>query len=312
MLRLGSNRAGPELFGYISMADIAPDGKVVVLDADAQEVRIFDLTGAFIGGFGGRGDGPMELRRATEFHLFPDGRIAVALGKMGPIKVFEQSGGEWRLAEILDLRPTPANSLCGMKDGRLFSAGYMRADDTILNEFVAAGNRSWGRGYRHEHSFIRMALSDGLVACLDGSDRVVFGFQKLPLVRSYGADGTLHWTAAVTDYLQLQVWESREEETGAVAYSESTSKDHDRLAVVAGLTGGDHLLLQYSRVLNEHRRIVPRSYLVDASTGIGAYLGDTLPNVLSVQSDTYIAVFEDPYYYLEVRRLPSMSPATSF
>ena len=100
VLRLGSEEAGPELFGYIPKAAIDLDGNVVVLDEDAQEIRIFDPEGGFVESFGGRGDGPMELRQANDFHVLPDARIAVPLGgarpygSVGPIKIFERSAGE--------------------------------------------------------------------------------------------------------------------------------------------------------------------------------------------------------------------------
>ena len=60
-LRLGSDEEGPRMFGYISHADIGPDGNLVVLAGQAQEIRIFDPGGRFVESFGGLGDGPLEL-----------------------------------------------------------------------------------------------------------------------------------------------------------------------------------------------------------------------------------------------------------
>lgn len=154
VLRLGSTHGGPTLFGRIAKADIDSDGNIVVLDADKQEIRVFDPNGDYVDRFGGRGSGLTELRGATEFHLFRDGRIAVPLGRTGPVKIFGRSEDGWELVDIIDLRPTPANSLCGMSDGRLFSAGYLRDHDTIINEFGEVGIRSFGRGYRYEKPLI--------------------------------------------------------------------------------------------------------------------------------------------------------------
>lgn len=300
VLRLGSHQSGPTAFGRISAAKIASNGDIVVLDADAQEVRVFDAVGGYLDGFGGWGDGPTELRRASDFHVFRDGRIAVALGKTGPVKFFQRSGDRWMLTDVIDLKPTPAHSLCGMDDGRLFSAGYLRRDDTILNE-LSEDVRSFGHGYKHTHPFIRSALSDGVVECLEKPERVVFGFSTLPIVRSYRVDGSLQWTATVPDYVQLQVFETRHPETGAVGYSTWSSRDHDQLARLHAVGSGDHLLVQYDRVSQEQRDVV-RSYLVDAVTGIGASLDESLPEVLSVQPDGYIVLFEEPYPHLEVRK----------
>lgn len=310
VLRLGSAQRGPTQFGRIAKADVGASGDIFVLDADAQEIRVFDRHGSYVDGFGGWGRGPTHLRGATEFHLFPDGRVAVPLGRTGPIKIFRRSGGAWALFDTIDLRPTPSNSLCGMSDGRLFSGGYRRDEDTVVNEFREIEPRSFGSGYDYEQPLIRRALSDGIVECLEKSDRIVFGFAKLPIVRSYAANGRLQWTAAVVeDYLQLWVFETRHPETGAVGYWESTARDHDLLIGVHAVGMGDHLLLQYARHSRDRTGTERRSYLIDAATGEGALINDaaTLPLVSSVQPDGYIALFEEPYPYLEIRRVSNLS-----
>ena len=307
VLRLGVNETGPTLFGDLAQADVGPDGNIVVLDASTQEIRVFAPDGRFVDSFGGWGDGPMELRGATKFHLFPDGRVAVSLGNMGPIKVFRRSGGDWVLLEMIDMRPTPANSLCGMSDGRLFSGGYLRDRDAILNQ-IDGGIRSFGRGYRDERWLIRSAMSDGQIECLENPDRVVFGFTKLPIVRLYNTDGSLKWTASASDgYLQLRVVERQNPNTGAIGYSDQVTRDHDRLIGIHAVGSGAHLLVQYARYSWDRKEIRPRSYLVDAGTGAGAFLdhGNSLPMVSSVQTNGYIALFQEPYPHLEVRRIPS-------
>lgn len=302
VFRVGSEERGPEQFAYVPKADFAPDGNLVVLDEDAQEIRIFDSQGKFVEQFGGIGDGPMELRGARDFHLFPDGRIAVPLGEFGPIKIFERSGTRWELSEIVETR---SRSLCGMEDGRWFSAAYASADGTTIINELGDSVRSFGSGYRYDKWYIRQALSGGSVACLDRSDRIVYGFAVLPLVQGYATDGSLQWTAAVLeDYLQLRVTESQGP-GGTVAYSEGTLLDHDRLMAAFAVGNGDHVLLDYSRVLPDQKEIVQRHYLIDAATGAGAYLGDdALPAVVSVQPDGYVALFADRTVYLEVRRIP--------
>ena len=308
VLRLGSEQRGPELFGYVPKADIAADGNIVVLDELAQEIRVFDPQGRFIDGFGGMGDGPLELRYAVDFQLFRDGRIAVPLGKFGQIKVFARQDTGWAL---LEHRTPPANDLCAMDDGRWFSAGYLADDDKIINEYLDADSlddegvedsgRSFGSGYVHEHRFIRRALSDGLVECIGETDALVFGFSKLPMIRSYGTDGGLKWVAAIDDeYIQLEVLEVRHPESGRVGYGEETRFAHDRLAELEAVGNGRHVLLQYARVLPDERRVVPRSYLLDTNSGRGAFIGDSLPVIVSVQPDGYVTLAEEPYVHLEV------------
>ena len=302
-LELGTGQLGPELFGYIPMADIDAAGNIVLLDEDAQEVRIFDSRGNFVESFGGRGDGPMELRRAHTLELLPGGRVAVPLGRTGPVKIFGRGRQGWELEEIIDLKPTPGNDLCAFGDGRLFATGYQRQGNRLVSD-LSEPIRSLGFGYRHPHQIIRRALSGGLIDCIELSGHIVFGFEIRPILRSYGLDGSLRWTAVIADdYLQLQVAELRHPKTGAIGYAENAHFDHDRLYLVAATKSGEHVLAQYGRVLPEKKEILPRSYLIDAATGIGASIGDALPNVLSIQEDGYIALFEEPEVRLEIRKI---------
>ena len=53
------------------------------------------------------------------------------------------------------------------------------------------------------------------------------------------------------------------------------------------------------------RATTVRSYLVDAETGRGAFLGDALPRLVPVRGG-YAALFEDPYPRLELRTFPEL------
>ncbi len=305
-LNLGSQEPGPELFSYVSDAEIASDGNIVVLDEFTQEVRIFDPSGSYVDGFGGLGDGPMELRAADHFELLPGGRIAVPIGNSGRVKVFQRLDNEWTLEEMLDFQVTPTTwrpTICAMDNGQLFATGLAEASNTVINGPTGAIQR-FGEGYRHDDTFIRREMSSGSIECLDDSARIVFGFHYMPVVRMYSAlDGGIIWTSAHADneYLQVSVVEGVSEiGTTSVSFRQH-EMDSDRLALLAQIGQGGHVLLQNSRILPEERKIVAQTYLLDAVTGAGAFLGDTLPPILSAQADGYIAVFEDPYPRLEVR-----------
>ena len=242
------------------------------------------------------------------FSLLPGGKIAVPLGESGRIKVFARTDSIWALEETLDFQ-TPALAICSMPGGRLFSSGYRDEANTIINE-LANPPRSFGAGYQYDDSFIRPAMSEGFLDCFGGANRVVFAFDILPVVRSYSAaNDMLFWTARVEGYIQLQVEESIHSETGTTSRSRLDRVNYDRMGTVAGTASGDHILLQYGRVFPEKRQIVAQTFLLDAATGVGAFLGDSLPPVLSVQANSYIAIFADPYPRLEVRTFGGAGPA---
>jgi len=93
-LRLGSvEQAGPELFGRVGSILPHPDGRIYVLDSQAQEIRTFSASGEFLGTLGGRGDGPGELATAAGLSLSPNGELWV-WGGSGRYTVFDLSGRE--------------------------------------------------------------------------------------------------------------------------------------------------------------------------------------------------------------------------
>ena len=62
-LRLGDDKGfEAEVFGRVADATRTRDGRIIVMDAQSADLRVFDSTGDFIGRHGGRGDGPGEYR----------------------------------------------------------------------------------------------------------------------------------------------------------------------------------------------------------------------------------------------------------
>ena len=77
-LELGvADGTGADVFGSIRSITVGDDGEVFVLDAMAQEVRVFDGNGAHLRSFGRRGEGPGEFGYADGLALDPDGRVWV-------------------------------------------------------------------------------------------------------------------------------------------------------------------------------------------------------------------------------------------
>lgn len=92
---------GPEeyLFGNVASIAVDDDGTVYVLDAQAQEVRVFDAAGTHVETLGGRGEGPGELKQGEAIAVLPDGRLLVRDPANMRVQVFGPGPGEtdeWR------------------------------------------------------------------------------------------------------------------------------------------------------------------------------------------------------------------------
>ena len=168
-------------------------------------------------------------------------------------------------------------------------------DPTAPND----STRSFARGYRSEHSFLQDQLGRGSVACLMDSGSTVFAFELLPIVRSFDqASGDLLWTSRLESYYQTPVIH-RVRPDGRLGVRREHTGTADLVAELHALAEG-HLLLQVARAGRRNIQIL--SYLVDADTGDGVYMGkDALPPVLSAFEGGYVAMFEDPYPRVEIR-----------
>lgn len=80
------------LFGGVGGLAVASDGRIVVTDDQANEVRVYSPDGRHLQTFGRNGDGPGEFRRADYVRIAGDGRIIVRDRGAGRFAVFSPEG----------------------------------------------------------------------------------------------------------------------------------------------------------------------------------------------------------------------------
>jgi hypothetical protein len=77
-LRIGViDGSGPDAFGAARSIAVDDEGRIYVLDAQAQDIRIFGPDGAHLRTVGRKGGGPGEFQRANGLALGPDGVVYV-------------------------------------------------------------------------------------------------------------------------------------------------------------------------------------------------------------------------------------------
>ena len=292
-LGIGDHQEGPAVFGEITDVAIDAAGNILVLDGQAVRVSVFDTEGAFLGSFGGRGDGPQELREPRHFALLGEDHIVLPIP--GRIKVFRGKEGQWRLENLIALS-VATNDVCSTSDDRLLVAAWQEEGNTVVHEISGAGIvSSFGTGYPSDEWLLQFLQSEGLVACLDRPTRIAHAFKYASLVRLFLPDGSLLWNAALSDHTPMEI------ATTPGSVSMSVPDDYDLLASIHGTPSG-HIVLQYA-----HRRagIDPRlrTYLVDAATGFGALLSEDLPSIKFIGLESYVVAFSDPYPRIEVRAM---------
>ena len=92
-LRIGrADGDGPDLFGRIHSLAVDPGGRIWVLEAQAQELRVFGPDGQYIRTVGRKGGGPGEFAQAVKVELGPDGNLWVMDPSNNRHSVFDTAG----------------------------------------------------------------------------------------------------------------------------------------------------------------------------------------------------------------------------
>ena len=299
-LQLGDDRGGHETFGSIGDVAVGSAGKVFVLDAHAQEIRVFDSSGRFMETFGGIGDGPMEFRSANGIELLADESLVVSTFS-GQVKRFARSDTEWELRDIIQLQGMETRDLCSTANKRIVVTGHRRENNTLIHELSMQDGtiRSFGRGYQDDHWLVQTIMGQGVIGCLDDPDRVVFSFASHGIVRSFNlATEEEIWVSRIADFVSRPIYE-RIGANQEQSVRRTRAAQWDVVGAVHPMLPGI-LLIQVARFELETETVTVRSYLVNAASGAGALLGDRLPPIVSAPGG-YVALFEDPYPRLEVR-----------
>lgn len=143
-LRLGrADGAGPDVFAAPVALEADALGRLYVLDAQANQLRVFDADGRHVRSVGGQGAGPGELRQPIGMAMAPDGALWVVDPGNGRFTVFDTTGAlrtTVRRASGLAMMPWPGRF---DRQGRLWDVsmgpGGMSGPPSLLRVDPATG-----------------------------------------------------------------------------------------------------------------------------------------------------------------------------
>lgn len=83
---------GPDMFGDITSFEVDPEGRIWILEGQAQEIRVFGADGRHVRTVGRQGGGPGEFARALQIRRGPDGNMWVIDPQNNRISVLDSAG----------------------------------------------------------------------------------------------------------------------------------------------------------------------------------------------------------------------------
>jgi hypothetical protein len=118
-LRIGSERDDPTGFSDVRGILLDRKGNIWVVEASAQEIRIFDPTGKHLRNVGRKGQGPGEFIYADGMALAPDGLIWVHDPQNLRYSIFDQEG------KFVRQQLMPANGYSYLWSGGIDRSGHV-------------------------------------------------------------------------------------------------------------------------------------------------------------------------------------------
>ena len=96
VIRIGQEEPGPYQFAFVSAGRLLDDGRIIVADVGAQEVRVFSPSGEHLITLGREGQGPGEFSGLAGVFEYPGDSIAAFDGRLYRTTIFSIATGGHR------------------------------------------------------------------------------------------------------------------------------------------------------------------------------------------------------------------------
>jgi len=293
-------------------ASVVDGGRTVVLHSGLRSVAVYDSTGSIEQVVDGSDGGETSFSSAMGLQTYGNGRAWVVDQQTGLVPLGSTSSGLLSLGEPIPV-PGPYRDACILGEHLLVHVtGELGIEEVLRRYDLPREDGPPGliaQPYRYSGALASSKVLQGRLACLD-PDLVVLAFDNVPWIEAYGAtDGALRWHAEIADLNSPRILEAKGTNGGMVQLRDPKGPSTHYLARVVGVGSGS-IVAQYARLDNSFPRrergqdYTVQSYLFDAMTGQGAYLGEDVPEILFSNASHIVLLHRGPDAHIELARLP--------
>lgn len=302
VLRLGvEEESAGVIFGLVQDISVDDAGLILVLDGRLNSVGAFHSSGELLWKMGRPGLGPEDFEAPEAIAVVGNGVFAVA-DRRGLVKYFgyDSLGTRWRSQVLVGLSP---EGMCALGSELYLQASH--PSGTVVHrvlESVGVLDR-FGKGYRSRNPVVANQLSDGPIGCHAATKTIVFARRYLPFLYGFGSDGVGRWTARLDGFEAMELLELPDGGFRPIPPNGS-------FQTVVGIVGLDEtgLLVQlatHSTSGIREGRLVEHydSFLIDAASGSGQWVSESLPRVHAARGGSVYASVTDPFPQVVVLQL---------
>ncbi len=306
---------GPEqtVLGLITDVAVDRQRRLFVLDMAFETVRVFSSTGAPLFEFGRSGNGPLEFRSPVAiWHDEAKGTVIVVDIAHGVKEFRLDEAGRPTLLQQTQLKGS-ARDACSYGAGvAALVATPNRTNaasdaDHMIQTLPASGEgKTFGEGYRSATSLVRYVMAEGVMDC--GRNQIVASLSALPFIRAFSGDGKPLWVARLSDFVPPRMVESQASNGKLAVGLDPTVPPHNSIRKITRI-GSEFYAVQVGLITRQ--ALMDRSlyaametYLLDAQTGEGVYIGKHLPMLNAVVGDYAYTSETSPFPRVIRFRLP--------
>ena len=291
-----------EAFGEISQVSIdAASGRLLVIDGASRSVVVFDSALGHQYLLGGRvGSGPEDLHSPISARFVASDEVVILDRSFGGKRLRIGANGRAEFVNGMNAL-VPLNAGCVDKPGRIVTLDLRpRSPGAGLTSWTPAGEKSlsFGEGYVDSSSLVVSVMNEGVVACPDEGGTVA-AKSWLPFVEAYDERGRQRWRTRLSPFtIGTHVLRVRGDGKSAIGL-DPTRGDASYIRRLVPLE--ERCILVQVETLTEAgaKRGQPfgrrDTYLLDEESGIGVYLGDSIPAIAGIIGESLYAFENDPF-----------------
>ncbi len=287
-----------EVMGTVAAAVEDKAGRVIVLDRSFQNLRVLDRDVRKSFAVGRKGSGPMEFRAPMYLWVANDGTVSVADAVLG-VKSFRlDSLQSARLIRTFKVVGDITSACISGNDVATFRVS--RSTDPLVEIRTPVGKvrTSFGEPYSATSSLARAIMSEGAIGCVEDRSFVT-ALSGIPLVHGFDANGKRRWVSRIEPF-EIGIQEETVDEGGrhSIGLQNGTRKYS---YVISLVPHQDHFVLvqvahHTDRSLRARKDFESLdTYLLDAKTGHGVWVGNSLPKISSTRPSGFVGVSNDPF-----------------
>ncbi len=297
---IGSGGAG-DTFGSIARVAVDDGGYIYVLDSEFNDVRVLDPSGRTVNRFGYQHDPATPFRTPTAIAVSANARGALLFiaDRRRQVHVYSRRGDSIAFKVSITLSQT-AFDLCALKDRLIVQAGGYNEPE-IIRAYLLDGKAvgAFAPLYNTNDKILRYTFARARIACIRDTTIIVAPESSIPDVRAYSISGSPLWVTLLAKFVPVTAFVS----AGGGVEVRLPPGGYHRLHSLSALPGGDVLMqVAYVRppAVQVGQELAVSTFLLAGRSGRGVSLGDSLPTIAAVGSQSYVVLRYKPSPTIEI------------